>query len=57
MARDFRALAVRANWLKEAICPKCGESNTKLATNVIEVDEQGNAYCNNCSETWKAEDE
>jgi hypothetical protein len=41
----------RAIWLREAVCPECGEANIKGRTGLIELTDDG-AYCNNCGKSW-----
>ncbi len=56
MPKDAHALAVRVNWLKQAICPKCHNANIPGAHDYIELLPNGLANCGVCGHEWKPED-
>jgi Zn ribbon nucleic-acid-binding protein len=44
----------RRNWIAEAICPGCGETNLKGRKPAVELEENGMAYCSQCGHPWIA---
>lgn len=44
--------AVRAMQLAELVCPFCGETNKATAKPMLELDTNGQAFCNKCSTAW-----
>jgi len=45
----------RAQWLEKAVCPNrdCDEANEPHKKQMIELNEDGTAYCNKCSLSWR----
>lgn len=46
-----------SRWLATAVCPNqptCDETNVKHRKPLIELNEQGRAYCNACGHMWTA---
>ena len=52
--RSMWSEVMMARGLAEAVCPDCGETNTKGRKHLIELNEQGSAYCNACGFSFQA---
>lgn len=51
------SLVQRANYLLAVKChnPQCGETNLRGRKPMIELNDEGSAYCNTCGTAWAAE--
>ena len=53
MAESNHQNYVRTEWLKSAMCPKCGEQNGPIRSMLVQLEDDGTAECKICNHTWR----
>ncbi len=51
--KDLKSATVRAKWMKDATCPKCHNGNAPGTSDMITIEDNGEAECHFCGHGWK----